>query len=68
MRCLLIVKVLSEKHSNTLWKMQSGVTNLNKHAQEGGVALKKTKVRRDDLKVIDEGVTTQMYVQHGGLE
>lgn len=68
MRCLLIVKVLSEKHSNTLWRMQYGVTNLNKHAQEGGMALKKMKVRRHDLKVIAEGVTTHVYVQRGWLE
>lgn len=43
--------------------MQYGVTNMNKRTWEGGVALKRIKLRRDDLKVLAKEVVAQMHVQ-----
>lgn len=55
------------KHSDTLGRMQFGVSNLNKRTRDGGVALKKMKVRRVDMKVLIEGVVTQMHVQQADV-
>lgn len=71
MRCFLVGKTLREKCSNTLGRMQYGVTNMNKRTREGGVALKQIKLRRDDLKVLAKEGVAQTHVQQekvGGLK
>lgn len=63
MRCFLVDKVLREKRYDALGRMQFRKLSLNKRTREGGVALKQMKVKRDDLKVLAEGVSTQVCIQ-----
>lgn len=51
MRCYLVGKAMREKHLDTLGRMLSMVTNLNKRTREVGMALRQVKERRENLKV-----------------
>lgn len=58
-RFFLVEKELKVKHSDTLGRMQSRVSNLNKRTWEGRAVLKQMKVRRDDMKVFAKGVVSR---------
>lgn len=67
MRCFLVEKVLRDKCSDTLERVQSWMINLNKRAREGRVVLKQMKVRRGYLKVLaKKGKLDACLVCRGG--
>lgn len=61
--CFLVVKALRGERFDTLGRMRSRVTNLNKCTQEDSAALKQIKVRRNDMKVLIKGVVAHARVQ-----
>lgn len=62
MRYFSMEKVLKEKHSDNLRRMQFRMISLNKRTREGWMVLKQMKVMRDDLEVLAEGRTAQARV------
>lgn len=62
-RFFLEEKALREKRYDTLRIIYSRVYNLNKRTGYGEVVLKQMKVRREDMKVLVEGVVAHARVQ-----
>lgn len=67
-RCFLMDRVLREKRVETLGRMESGVSNMDKRSHEGGVELRKMKARRDHLKVLSEKETKERTIHQIDVE
>lgn len=55
-------RVLREKCVETLGRMKIWVSNLGKHTHEGGVTLRRMKVKMDHLKAIVKEATKERMV------
>lgn len=67
-RCFLMDIVLRGKRIETLGRMESGVSNLDKRSHEGGVELRQMKERMDHLKALSEEATKERNIHQIDVE